>query len=214
MGVFKDYFFKTLRWPLIHRPGPLAVLVEGLARSFDEVRADIIRLRNQFNPWTCEPGMIPRHAASRGIRQHSAETDTRFRERCLRAYAWHRLGGGQLGMPQILAHFGYPDTTMLNVREQDPARWAEFMPRVPVPQGGLEAEDYRLIGWVAGETKPARSRLAAIRAASSVAGRVGAGGITFTTVRVRLTPERATSMTLHGAVFGGGYVHAVARTRA
>jgi P2-related tail formation protein len=213
MGIFSDYFFKVLRWPLAHKPGPLAVLVEGLARSLDQVRGDIVWLRNQFNPWTCEPDMIPRHAESRGITQHRTETDEQFARRTVRAFAWHRLGGGQQGMPRILEHFGYPDVAMLNVRAEDPERWAEFKPRLAVTQHGLQAGDYALIGWVAGETKPARSKLAGIQAASSVAGGAHAGGITFTTVRVRLTPERETSLTLIGAAHGGGYAHTVARTR-
>ena len=214
MGVFKDYFFKTLRWPLIHRPGPLAMLVEGLARALDEVRRDIIFLRNQFNPWTCEPDMIPLHAKSRGITQYAEEMDEQFRERCIRAFAWQRLGGGQLGMPQILAHFGYPGTSMLNVRHENPARWAEFKPKVPVPDTGLEAEDFTRIAWMANETKPARSRLAGIQAASSVPGGVKAGGFTYSTIRVRLAPERTTTIRIIGAVYGGGYTHTVARVRA
>lgn len=213
MGVFKDYFFKTLRWPLIHRPGPLAALVEGLARALDEVRRDIIWLRNQFNPWTCELDMIPLHAASRGITQYATETDEQYRERCIRAFAWQRLGGGQLGMPQILAHFGYPGTEMLNVRHEDPERWAEFKPKVPVRDTGLDAEDFQRIGWTANETKPARSRLAGIQAASFIPGAVYAGGITFTTIRVRLTPERTTSIRMVGTIYGGGYTHTVIRVR-
>ncbi|WP_419787204.1 phage tail protein [Pseudodesulfovibrio sp.] len=214
MGVFKDYFFKTLHWPLIFRPGPLAALVEGLARAMDEVRQDIIWLRNQFNPWTCEPEMIPLHAASRGLVQYASETDKQYRERCIRAFAWQRLGGGQLGMPQILAHTGYPGTEMLNVRHEDPERWAEFKPKVPVPESGLAAKDFTRIAWTANETKPARSKLAGIQAASSVSASVSAGGITFSTIRVRLTPERTTAIRIDGAVHGGGYTHTVARVRA
>ncbi|OIQ51041.1 hypothetical protein BerOc1_02986 [Pseudodesulfovibrio hydrargyri] len=214
MGAFKDYFFKTLRWPLSHRPGPLAMLAEGLARALDEAREDVIRLRDQFNPWTCGPDMIPPHAGSRGITRYAAETDAQFRERCIRAFAWQSLGGGQLGMPRILAHFGYRGTSMLNVRFEDPERWAEFKPRVPVPASGLHAEDFPRIAWIANETKPARSKLAGIQVAGSVPGSVYAGGITYTTIRVRLTPERTTSIRINGAVHGGGYTHTVARVRA
>jgi P2-related tail formation protein len=213
MGIFSDYFFKTLRWPLAHRPGPLAVLVEGLARSLDEVRTDIIHLRNQFNPETCEMDLTPAHAESRGLTRHKMETDAQYARRCLRAYAWHRLGGGQLGMPRIFAALGYPGVTMRNVREDDPDRWAEFMPSVPVTDSGLAAGDYATIAQVANETKPARSLLAGIRATSGVPGGVRAGGIIYSTVRVRLMPERATTLNIIGTVYGGGYAHTVARTR-
>jgi len=212
MGVFKGYFFQTLRWSLAHRPGPLAVLVEGLARSLDQVRTDIIHLRNQFNPETCEMDLTPAHAESRGLTRHKMETDAQYARRCLRAYAWHRLGGGQLGMPRIFAALGYPGVTMHNLRRDDPDRWAEFLACVPVGSG-LTAADYHLLNQMANETKPARSLLAGIRATSGVPGGVRAGGIIYSTVRVRLMPERATTLNIIGTVYGGGYAHTVARTR-
>jgi len=211
MSVFKDYFFTVLRWPLIHRLGPLAVLVEGLARVLDKTREDIIWLRNQFNPWTCDESMIVAHAESRGITRHPAETADKYKERCIRAFAWHRLGGGQIGMPQILAHFGYPDTKILNVRAEDPMRWAEFKPRLSADKG-LSAQDYQLVGWIADETKPARSKLAGIQARSTVSGGVNTSATTLTLVKVILTPERPDSILVPGAIFSGGYTHSVIRT--
>lgn len=213
MSIFKEYFFKTLRWPLIHRVGPLAALVEGLARAMDEVRGDIIWLRDQFNPWTCDAGMIAKHAESRGISRHPAESEAGYRERCIRAFAWHRLGGGQLGMPQILAHFGYPDTEILNVRREDPERWAEFKPSV-VARAGLGGADYEQIGWIAAETKPARSILAGIQVKSTVAGSARAGGTTLTVVKTILTPARPDNIMLSGKITTGGYTHTVVRSHA
>ncbi|NDV18281.1 hypothetical protein GO013_02475 [Pseudodesulfovibrio sp. JC047] len=213
MSIFKEYFFKTLRWPLIHRAGPLAVIVEGLARSMDEVRRDIIWLRNQFNPWTCDETMIAAHAESRGIIRHPSESETKYKDRCIRAFAWHRLGGGQMGMPRILDHFGYPDTKMLNVRTEDPDRWAEFKARIPALEG-MNSEDYQRIGWIAGETKPARSKLAGIQATSNVPVTISAGGTTISIVRIRLLPERVTAIHIITNVHGGGYTHTVARTHA
>jgi P2-related tail formation protein len=211
MSIFKEYFFKTLRWPLIHNVGPLAALVEGLARAMDEVRGDIIWLRDQFNPWTCDAGMIVKHAESRGISRHPSESEEGYRERCIRAFAWHRLGGGQLGMPQILAHFGYPGTEILNVRQEDPERWAEFKPQVPIPDSGLHADDFPHIGWIANETKPARSKLAGICVTSSVQGATHAGGIIYTTQYSQLLPQPVTAITLDSHVHGGGYLHTVGR---
>lgn len=212
MSIFKDYFFKTLRWPLIHRAGPLAVIVEGLARSMDEVRRDIIWLRNQFNPWTCDETMITAHAESRGIIRHPSESETKYKDRCIRAFAWHRLGGGQMGMPRILDHFGYPDTEMLNVRTEDPERWAEFKARIPALEG-MNSEDYQRIGWIAGETKPARSKLAGIQVKSSVAGTVKAAATTITIIKIVLTPERPDHVKIVGSIFSGGYTHSVIRTQ-
>lgn len=213
MGVFKDYIFKTLKWPLIQHAGPVAMLAEGLSRSFDQVRTDIIWLRNQFNPWTSEESMIPAHSRSRGISRHSMESGERFRKRTIRAYAWHSLGGGQLGMPRILDHYGYPGVTMFNMRKRNTGRWAEFMPQVPV-QEGMTTEDYQRIAYVANETKPARSILAGIQVTSSIAGEIYAGGVIITSVNSVLTPDRPDTMTLPGEIFVGGYLHTVARIRA
>jgi P2-related tail formation protein len=212
MSIFKDYFFKTLRWPLIHRAGPLAALVEGLARSLDDMRQDIIWLRDQFNPWTCEPEMIVRHAESRGIRQHATETDVRFRNRCIHAFAWQRLGGGQMGMPQILNHYGYPNTRMLNVRAEDSERWAEFRVNMEVPETGLKCEDYTVVKDVSNDQKPARSLLAGLNINAQVSGSIKVAGITITSVVSRISPDWPTEATVDGAVEVGGYVHTVVKS--
>ncbi len=213
MSVFKEYFFDILRWPLIAKPGPLAMLVEALARSLDDVREDIIWLRDQFNPWTSETQMIPPHALSRGIVRHESETDQQYQERCIRAFAWHQYGGGQVGMPNILAHFGYPQAQMLNVRAEDIARWAEFRVRLPIPKTGLRTNDYQRIGWIVGETKPARSVLAGIVVNSQSPTTVYVAGTTYTSMRVRLGLERVTAMRFLGVVCGGGYTHTVVHIR-
>lgn len=214
MSVFHDYFFRTLRWPLASYLGPLAMLVAGLARCFDQVREDIVWLRNQFNPWTCDPEMIPAHAESRGLTRYDWETDEQYINRCIRAFAWHRLSGGNSGMPRILEHFGFNGVTIHNVRKDDEARWAEFKPVVPVPESGLAENTATIVSKVSNETKPARSLLAGVGAASSTKAGVVAGGITYTTIHSRLVPERVTSIEIAAAAIAGGYVHTVARSRA
>lgn len=169
MSAFKDYFFKTLRWPLIHRLGPLAMLVEGLARSMDETRQNIIWLRDQFNPMTCESDMMQAHGASRGIQQHSLESEALFESRTTRAYAWRLLGGGQLGLPKIMDYYGWPETEFKNCRDKSEERWAEFEAQTSLPKNsGITADDWDLLDWAINEHKPARSLLAAIQVKSEV----------------------------------------------
>lgn len=212
MTGFKKYFFKVLRWPLLHSPGPLAALVEGLARTFDEVCGDIVWLRNQFNPWTCDPDMIPAHAASRGIIRHPSEPEDKYAERCIRAFAWQKLGGGQIGMPRIMEHYGFPGVSMTNMRFEEEERWAEFKVRVPVPETGLDSEDCKLIVWNANETKPGRSRLAGINAESKLPGSANAAGKVITAVISRITPDWPDKVSLDTPAVTGGYIHAVIKS--
>lgn len=162
-GRFWTYFRGTLAWPLIWRPGPLACIAEGLARVMDDVLADILWLRDQFSPATCEDRFIPHFARARGIRRHSLEGDARFAARVRKAYAWQLLGGLTEGMPKIFEHYGYPGSRIVNKRASDPARWAEFDVAVPPPDTGLAEGDYALLEWAANDTKAASAKLAGIR---------------------------------------------------
>lgn len=207
MSVFRDYFFKSLRWPLAGHLGALAMLVDGLARCFDEVRDDIVWLRNQFNPQTCESDLIPAHAESRGLTRYDWESDEQYTIRCIHAFGWHRLSGGSKGMPRILEHFGIQGVTMHNVRKDDEARWAEFLVVVPVPETGLPVNTASIVSSVTNETKPARSILAGVNAASTMRAGVVAGGITYTTIHSRVGTRRDTSINIAGSIIGGGMTH-------
>lgn len=206
---FWGYFKDELRWPLIWRPGPLAALVEGLGRALDDVLADIMWFRRQFNPATCEASHVPAHAASRGIARHRLESATTFRGRCERAFAWHALGGGQAGVPRILEHLGYPDCTIVNMRERDPDRWAEFMPRVPVPEAGLGTEDYELVAWAADDTKPARSIVAGVQTEGTAAATVSAAAALVLGTVATLAPAVPRETNVAGEVRVAGYLHGI-----
>lgn len=174
MEGFWPYFRDTLAWPLIRRAGALACLVEGFARSLDQAKADILWLRDQFHPLTCEEAFVGRLAAARGIARHPLESDAQFRARVVKAYAWQLQGGGQDGLPSILLAYGYPGCTVESLREEDPERWAEFRVVAPVSQlgQGFSSRDSELLDWVIAEQKPARSLLAELR--TVIVGRGGA----------------------------------------
>lgn len=166
---FWSYFRETLRFPLLFSPGPLSVFVEGLARTLDSVRQDILWLRAQFSPATCDDQFLVYFGDARGVRQHRLETVAQFRVRVCQAYAWQLLGGKAAGLPKILAHYGYAGASFVNLRHEDPSRWAEF--RVEhSPQGPLSAADYEVMDWLIEEHKAARSRLASVRIQMNAAG--------------------------------------------
>lgn len=159
-SIFWLYFRDVLRWPLLFRRGPLSALVEGMARVFDDVREDILWLRDQLNPATCEIGYVEGLAVGRGIERHPLESDEQFRRRSVAAYAWHRQAGKVQGMPRLLAHFGFDGAVVENMRLEDPARWAEF--KVRLTPGQVTDDSLSLLGWAINEHKPARSKLAAV----------------------------------------------------
>ena len=164
MSLFWKYFKDTLRWPLIWKPGPLSVIVKGAALVLDDVRGSILWLRSQFKPETCEKEHIIRFARSRGIRRYNLETDDeRFKQKVINAYVWQMLGGGIQGLPKILEQYGYICNRIVNVRHEDPERWAEFRPEVTLPEYvGFKEEDFDLIPFIVNDQKPTRSKVDAI----------------------------------------------------
>ena len=93
MGIFWDYFRKTLRFPLIWRPGPLAQLAKGGAEALDDTRGHIAWLRDQFTPETCDTTHLEHFARARGLRRWPSETDDFWKRRVVLAYEFYRRGG-------------------------------------------------------------------------------------------------------------------------
>lgn len=162
MSLFWRYFKDTLRWLLIWQPGPLSALAKGGALFLDMVRDHLLWLRDQFNPATCDDDHVIRFARSRGLKRHFLETDDdKFRDRVVAAYAWQMLGGRQTGVPKILEHYGYTNPKIINMRDKDPNRWAEFIAELaPAVGQGFVLEDWDFIPFIINNHKPARSKLA------------------------------------------------------
>lgn len=158
------YFWRWVRevlaWPFIRTPGPLACVVEACARAADDVLADVHWLRDQFNPATCEDAYVDRYGAARGLTRHHKESAAQWRRRVCAAMAWHKLAGRTLGMPQILAHYGYTGGIMCNLAaEGAPERWAHFRAELVTGDYPVTDADWELIRWVLNSTKPAKSVL-------------------------------------------------------
>ena len=163
MSEFWQYFRDVLRWPLIHKPGPLAALVRGKAACLDDARDDIVNFRKQWFPEFCENGLVQGFGKSRGLVRHPKENAEQFRSRVVNAYAWHLLGGKVEGLPNILKFYGLDIGEIVNMRKYTPTRWAEFQlglktPTTQAEQAALLA-DLDAIIWLVNEYKPARSVL-------------------------------------------------------
>ena len=164
MSLFFDYFKKTLNWLLIQKPGAIAAIVHGGAMALDTVRDKILWVRLQASPETCEDEYVAAHGAARGVFQRQGESLEKYRARVVRAYVWHLLGGKKTGLPKMLEHYGYALTSIYNLRDEDPERWAEFKINLPLPENIVINEaDIKNIDELVNDQKPARSKLAAIK---------------------------------------------------
>lgn len=176
---FWSYFHDKLNWLPIFRPGPVSAIMKGLALHMDEVRQDILWLREQWNPATCEQWLLERYGASRGIFRTRFDTDESYRKRVIYAYAWHKLGGKVKGVTQILAENGFEGAiiqSVNDVRRHDAMLmhdgratynaglcWAQFDVKcVEIPETGLNRDVLDFLRWLINEYKPARSILRAL----------------------------------------------------
>lgn len=162
--IFWKYFKNSCHWIFIQAPGPIAAITQGGSLILDNAREAILWLRNQFNPATCDANFIPEHARSRNIKKLPGESEKQFKARCINALLWYRRAGKRPGMIANLGVIGFSDTEIINLRHEDPERWAEFRLELPLPETvTITADDISNIDDVVNDQKPARSKLAAVR---------------------------------------------------
>lgn len=167
MGLFWSYFRDTLRLPFIQTRDVLAMLAEGGASALDAARDVVLLLRDQFFPSRCEDLYLTRFARSRGIVRAPLEPQDHWLARVRFAYHWWSRGGRASAMKEgLLLGFGFSDARIINMRQEDPARWASFR----VELAGVHGEVLNHIDavrWAINEVKPARSKLSGLRLAAT-----------------------------------------------
>lgn len=169
MGLFWPYFRDTLRLPFVRGTGPMAMLAEGGAEALDEARDVISLLRDQFFPFRCEAVYLARFARSRGIVRSPLEPEEHWLARVRFAYHWWSRGGRASAMAEGLRlGFGFSDVRVINMRAEDPAKWAQFRCELDGVTGDVLSRVDQ-VRWAINEVKPARSKLFALRFAASPA---------------------------------------------
>ena len=106
MSLFFDYFRNTLRFPLIWKDGVLARLVKGAALTLDKAREDVLAVRPQAMPETCDLEYLVRLGDGRGVQQWPTELNDFFRTRVSSAYDFFMLGGKRAGLAEIIRRAG------------------------------------------------------------------------------------------------------------
>lgn len=154
---FWQYFKDYLAFPFIQNKNALAVIIKGLALTMDTVRKDITAMRDQFVVPKADDSLITNYGVSRGIPRTRFDNDKQYRTRVEKALAWHKLGGKNQGLIQILEEYGYPNGEIENLRRTDPARWATFNVNLLDPGESLDQEKVNAIFEIANMYKPGRS---------------------------------------------------------
>ena len=168
MGIFWKYFKNSCRWIFIQQSGPIPAIVEGGSFLLDTARESILWLRDQFNPATSETDFAGKHAESRNIRTLPGETEEQFLSRIIYALLWFRRAGKRPGMKDNFEVIGWPDTEIINCRDEDPERWAEFKLDLKAEGKTVSPENINTIIEMTNDQKPARSKLASIGLNSSL----------------------------------------------
>jgi P2-related tail formation protein len=203
MGVFGDYFKKTLRWPLLASPGPLSMLVDGGASVLDIARDHIMWLRNQFAPALCEDEFLIHFARSRGVRRAPLETEEHYQARVRAAYLWWSRGGRASSLEQTLVrYFGFASVTVESLRDEDPDRWAEFRVVLDV-QGSDLTMGFEHSEWAINEIKPARSKLAGINIRREQASPLYLAAALHGSERISIEPWAITELSASGTLTVG-----------
>lgn len=128
---FADYMYYLLTSPLKkvrQKFNQWYILMKVLGGRFDDAMESLYLALEQTMVATCDPEMLPFHAADRGMARYVDETDENFRVRIANYTEVLRLGGTDAGVLLAVRALGFhePELIPAKVFTGDAGRWAEF----------------------------------------------------------------------------------------
>jgi P2-related tail formation protein len=177
--TFFEYFKDVCRWRYIQNKFHLSAVIEGASKSMDTAKDAIYWLRDQAIAMRCDDQFLNEHAKSRNIETLTGETDEDFKNRIIFAYSWFRRAGRKAGMKENLNLLGWPDAEIINCRDYDLDKWAEFDIELYANQKQFSEENFKSVLLLINNQKPARSKLNALGINSSMERQDYFGGIMF-----------------------------------
>lgn len=123
-----DYLFYLLPGPLKQnkKQNQLRIFLSVLGGVMDDIRDDILRLREESIIFTASPCMLDVFAQERGMFRLSGETEEEFRLRLMEKADVAALSGSEAGILLALKTVGYPDCSIEPLWKEDAERWAEI----------------------------------------------------------------------------------------
>lgn len=140
---FCDYMYYLLTSPFKRVKKALNqwyILFQVLGRRFDDAMESIYSAREQTMLATCNPEMLPVHAADRKMKRYVGEMDENFRIRIANFVQIQKLGGSDDGVLLAVRTLGFDDVSIIKAKilKQDAERWAEFYVIIRIdPDGEL-----------------------------------------------------------------------------
>lgn len=128
---FADYMYYLLTSPfkkVKKSANQWYILLRTLGKRYDEAMESLYDARDQTMLATCDPAMLPVHAAERKLSQLPGESAENFRARLANYQEVLRLGGTDEGVLLAVRSLGYdaPELVPAKVYTGDEGRWAEF----------------------------------------------------------------------------------------
>lgn len=136
-NTFGEYMFDLLFAPL--KKGKRSVnqffiFFKVIGRVFDEMKADVFRVRDEANVATASPIMLPVHGQDREMPRLEGEGVEAYRTRLSMKGIIAEEAGTKEGILRALTALGYSQSYIEPFSQQDPERWAEFIVYLKGPQ--------------------------------------------------------------------------------
>lgn len=125
---FTDYMFYLLTAPFkkYKSTNQFYIFFKAIGKEFDNIKADILRLRLETLITTASPAMLEIHGQERDMTRVKGESIEGFRIRLLMKAAIAELAGSEKGILLALKAVGYDNCLIEPLWKTDRSRWAEF----------------------------------------------------------------------------------------
>lgn len=180
---FSDYFYYLMHRVFKRAPQPDSdadKLTKALGPNYDEAMESIFKLREQSMVITAEGKGLDKHGKDRLLPRYGGESDEAYRLRLLNAFSIHSQVGSEPSMAEAFNRLGFSEAQIIEMKQVDPARWAEFRVEVKIPESGFSEVDRTSFLNTIRKMKPAHTKLASLDLVATPTDINGAGEDTAT----------------------------------
>ncbi|MCL6479371.1 MAG: phage tail protein [Peptococcaceae bacterium] len=177
--AFSDYFYYLLHRVFKRAPQPDSdadKLTKALGPNYDGAVEAIFKLREQAMVITAQGKALDQLGRDRLLPRYGGESDDAYRLRLLNAFSIHSQVGTADAMTEAFKRLGFTEAEIIEMKQIDPDRWAEFKVVVGLPESGFSDLDRNSFLATIRKMKPAHTKLASLDLEASAVDIHGAGG--------------------------------------
>lgn len=155
---FGEYMFRLLFGPLkkvTKKANQFYIFFKVIGRQFDQMKKDILRVREESAVLTCSDVMLPVHGQDRGMVRLKGEAIEGYRTRLAMKGIISEKAGLNEGIRYLAKSFGYDNVEI--IKNPDPEHWAEAT--VFFAGGNIVLDDNGVLLQELNKIKPARTLL-------------------------------------------------------